>query len=328
MRLIKTSKIWTVIVLTMFAFNGAVLADTYPLQLSLDPQHSGDDQPLGIFSDIADDIWETVSSPADWKDKDWLKFGGIVAGAALLYTVDEKIMSWVQDNKSGFTRAVAKIAENFGSAYKVMAGIGLLYLTNLSGDREKAKETADLLLRGAAATLSIVYVLKVTFGRERPAQYNTTPEGVEKKTKGHARKFHWFKFPNNYRSFPSGHSALAFSMATVISQQHKTPGKTNYVGILSYTLATLTALSRVHDEKHWPSDIFVGAALGHFIARYIVKRQRRENELRAFETYLNGPRFTSPGAMNSLLLKDSEKGVRLLPILDLNGFGMSMNIQF
>lgn len=322
-------KIWAVLVLTLLAFNGAVLADTYPLHLSLAQQNSGDDRPMGVFSDIAEDLWKTISSPSDWgENKGRLKLGCVVAGAALLYTMDETIMSWVQDHKSGFTRSVAKIAENFGNPFKVMAGIGLFYLTNLSGDRVEARETADLLLRSAVTTLSVVYVLKVTFGRERPAQYNTSPEGAEKKTKGHARKFHWFEFNDNFRSFPSGHSALAFSMATVISQRHKKTNGFNYIGALSYTLATLTALSRVHDEKHWPSDIFVGAALGHFIARFIVKRHEKEQYIRAFETYMNGPRFTSPGALNSLLIRDSMKGIRIMPILDVNGFGMSMNVQF
>jgi membrane-associated phospholipid phosphatase len=38
---------------------------------------------------------------------------------------------------------------------------------------------------------------------------------------------------------------------------------------LCYAFATGTAWSRVYDNKHWPSDVFIGAALGYAIGKTV-----------------------------------------------------------
>jgi membrane-associated phospholipid phosphatase len=56
----------------------------------------------------------------------------------------------------------------------------------------------------------------------------------------------------------SGHTALAFSFATSLSQEIHRPWAT--AGL--YTLATATALSRVYQNQHWANDVLIGAAVG------------------------------------------------------------------
>lgn len=43
-----------------------------------------------------------------------------------------------------------------------------------------------------------------------------------------------------------------------------------FVDALAYGLAGLAAYYRVHDGKHWPSDVFVGSILGLVIGKKIV----------------------------------------------------------
>jgi len=69
-----------------------------------------------------------------------------------------------------------------------------------------------------------------------------------------------------YTSFPSGHTSTAFALAALISSVYKDHV---WVGIVSYTLATGVAWSRVYDNKHWPSDVFFGAALGFAIGKTV-----------------------------------------------------------
>jgi hypothetical protein len=38
------------------------------------------------------------------------------------------------------------------------------------------------------------------------------------------------------------------------------------------------ALSRVHNNEHWASDVFVGAAIGHFIARKVAGLNKKPND--------------------------------------------------
>lgn len=58
-------------------------------------------------------------------------------------------------------------------------------------------------------------------------------------------------------SFPSGHSAAAFSVAPVIGQRFG-----RGAGVLAYGLAAATGMGRIEDRKHFLSDVAFGAAIG------------------------------------------------------------------
>src|SRR5262245_59834309 len=62
-------------------------------------------------------------------------------------------------------------------------------------------------------------------------------------------------------SFPSGHASIAFAAAT-LTYRNSGPS----IGIPAYGVAAITAIARVHDRGHYPSDAFAGAALGVFSA--------------------------------------------------------------
>jgi membrane-associated phospholipid phosphatase len=70
-------------------------------------------------------------------------------------------------------------------------------------------------------------------------------------------------------SFPSGHAVGAFSVATVVARRY---GHHKWVPWVAYGCATVISFSRVSTRAHFPSDIFVGAALGYAIARFEVLR--------------------------------------------------------
>jgi membrane-associated phospholipid phosphatase len=65
-------------------------------------------------------------------------------------------------------------------------------------------------------------------------------------------------------SFPSGHSAMSFTAATLI-ERNLGP----YAGIPAYLVAAFTAFERVESGRHFPSDIFAGAAIGTLSAGII-----------------------------------------------------------
>lgn len=62
-------------------------------------------------------------------------------------------------------------------------------------------------------------------------------------------------------SFPSGHTATAFMMATMLHKEYGTTRSPLY-SVLGYSLATGTALSRQLNNKHWFSDVLTGAGIG------------------------------------------------------------------
>ena len=61
----------------------------------------------------------------------------------------------------------------------------------------------------------------------------------------------------NRRSFPSGHTSSSFLAATIADDLYGTK-----IGVPAYLLAGLTGLSRIHDNKHYLSDVIFGASLG------------------------------------------------------------------
>jgi membrane-associated phospholipid phosphatase len=83
----------------------------------------------------------------------------------------------------------------------------------------------------------------------------------------------WFKTTGSpfgaSGSFPSGHTAWAFAVATVVARRHSNH---KWVPIVAYALASLDGVSRITSAKHFVSDTAFGAALGYTIGRFVVLR--------------------------------------------------------
>jgi membrane-associated phospholipid phosphatase len=52
--------------------------------------------------------------------------------------------------------------------------------------------------------------------------------------------------------------------------------------VLAFGIASLVAISRNAIDKHWPSDILIGSAIGYFVAKKIcsLNEDRDSNRLR------------------------------------------------
>ncbi len=68
--------------------------------------------------------------------------------------------------------------------------------------------------------------------------------------------------PDNSKnnSFPSGHTATAFVGAELIWQEYK--DKSIWYGIAGYGVAAGTGFFRMYNDKHWLSDVAMGAGIG------------------------------------------------------------------
>lgn len=140
-------------------------------------------------------------------------------------------------------------------------------------------QTTTLLATQAYITGTVLQsVGKLLSGRTRPSYYpdGTDPEPkflgpFPKKEALNSRK-------TLYSSFPSGHTTVAFAAATVFAMEYR--NKT-IVPIISYTAASLIGLSRIAENKHWFTDVFVGAALGYLTGKQVVNNYHRYSRLKA-----------------------------------------------
>ena len=65
---------------------------------------------------------------------------------------------------------------------------------------------------------------------------------------------------NGFNSFPSGHTATAFAGAEFLWQEYK--DVSIWYGISGYLVATGIGLFRIYNDKHWLTDVVMGAGIG------------------------------------------------------------------
>jgi len=132
--------------------------------------------------------------------------------------------------------------------------------------RHDQYQVSTALLAGEAYANSAVVdlVIKAITRRQRPSDVAATGDF-------HNTFFNGGKSPFKGSSFPSGHAAGVFSVATVVAGRYHNH---RWVPVLAYSFATAITLSRISTLAHFPSDAFLGAALGYTITRYQVLQPR------------------------------------------------------
>lgn len=211
------------------------------------------------------DTGALITSPSSWDGSDWIKatiFVGITAG---LYAFDDEIQDWSQENRGDTTDSISDLTRPFGEGIYTIPAMGLFYLYGHLSDDKRAKRTALLGMESFIITGIFTQTIKFTTHRHRPDDSPRIWDGPG--------------FSTTNLSFPSGHSASAFAIASVIASEYKDKP---IVPILSYGIATLTSLSRVNDNKHWASDVFFGAGIGYFTGKAIVSRHSDKKPERTF----------------------------------------------
>ena len=129
---------------------------------------------------------------------------------------------------------------------------------------------ADIGLHAAEAvvlTTVITQVVRIGTGRTRP--FVTAGDDPY--------DLHPFERPSDqaYRSFPSIHAATAFATAAAITGEtrRRRPGAVKFVAPVSFAIAAMPGLARMYADKHWASDVALGAVWGTTIGMATVRWQ-------------------------------------------------------
>ncbi|NUO62580.1 MAG: phosphatase PAP2 family protein [Gemmatimonadaceae bacterium] len=192
--------------------------------------------------------------------------GGFVVTTVLLFPLDKHIAQNLQDQHNQSNRFFHHQATNV----RLIAQPGALIIGGSMyavGRLAHVERMADLGLHGTEAIIVgtiVTGAIKGTAGRARPFLGTDKP--------------HDFKlgrgFGNgDYSSFPSGHTLAGFAAASAVtSETHRWwPSSTWYIAPVMYGGASLIGLSRMYNNKHWASDVAMGALIGTFSGRKVVQ---------------------------------------------------------
>src|SRR5437763_2946426 len=203
----------------------------------------------GLARDFLGDQEQIWTSPAKlrFSDTEWLvPLSGITAG---LFVTDSDFSKHLSQNPS--TISHYKTLSNAGVG-ALIGGAGGMWLLGHATHNEHWSETGFLAGEAALNSLVVMESMKYSLGRERPYQGNGSGSFLQ----------------SGGTSFPSEHSAAAWSVASVVA--HEYPGP--LTKLFAYGLASLVDISRVKARQHFPSDVVVGSVIGNLVAQNIYTR--------------------------------------------------------
>lgn len=217
----------------------------------------------------------TFTSPLQWEGKDLLTFAILSASWYAAYINDTQFRKPFTRSRNSTFDQLEPIGYLYGSPF-VMAPVSLLTfgIGEITGNDKVSK--TGLLMSELVLSVGIIQMpASIIIGRARPSS------GFSKDV---------FEFGNgaehNYASFISGHTAIAVGVSRILSHQLNN----TYASIALYGLAAITTLSRLYEDKHWTSDILLGAAIGYFVSGTILEfhyGKKTKNKL-AISPHANG----------------------------------------
>lgn len=198
--------------------------------------------------------------PSQWaKGHYLLPTLAIAGGTAGLIAADPHVMPYFRNH----SRNLDDVNDVFDSPITTGEVVAVPASLLVAGYvRHDTYQVSTALLAGEAYTDSAVVdlAMKAVTRRKRPSD-------VRPGDSFNDTFFSGGQSPFKGSSFPSGHAAGVFSVATVVASRYHNH---RWVPWASYAFATVVSFSRVTTLSHFPSDVFLGAALGYTITRYQV----------------------------------------------------------
>lgn len=183
-----------------------------------------------VFSSTAGDFRRLPS-------RDTLTWLGIGAAlSAVAHTADASVTS----SLSGSSRLDGTLGAGatIGGLPVQLGGAFATYAFGRMANRPQVATIGADLVRAQLLSQAVTQAVKLSVGRARP--------------------------DGGRFSFPSGHASITFASATVLQRHLGWKA-----GIPAYAVATYVAASRIQDNRHFLSDVALGAAIGIVAGRTV-----------------------------------------------------------
>jgi membrane-associated phospholipid phosphatase len=253
----------------LLSYNCAFTSDSTTVKHKSIWQNIGSDFEIFVSQGLS-----FYSTPFRMSGKQWIYTGIGAASLGIIMTQDKNIK--LQFSTGENKNSVWYYAKQYGEIKYAAAGSVLIYGTGLFVRSDEIRVTGRMLLQSLFYAGSVNLVLKTIFGRSRPYVTDNQYE------------FNWFESNDDYLSFPSGHATVAFAVSTVLAERIDTWWSRTFF----YSIAVMTALSRVHDNMHWASDVVLGSAIGFGAGYFTVHtHDKKSGSGFSFTPSLNGINF-------------------------------------
>ncbi len=170
---------------------------------------------------------EDVSALCTPSSAVWI--GASLVGGLLVHPLDSSVKGSVD---LVYIEPLLDAGNLYLDSVHALSGAVALRLVAQGWGSEEAIGASSHMLRALVLANAMVAPLKLGVGRRRP-------DG------------------SNRLSFPSGHSANAFALATALARRYG-----GRVAVPAYALAALVPVARIHERHHYLSDVVTGAGLG------------------------------------------------------------------
>lgn len=202
---------------------------------------------------IGEEGVEVVKAPADFKNYGFIGTLATAGAVGLTYVFDSDIRNKTQGIKSKSLDRATDAGEIIGNPYVHLGAAAVIYGGGILTDSPRWRELGEMLGEAALLADATGFILKESIGRARPF------------VNGNKGNFRPFQFRSDYDSMPSLHTASSFAIASVLASTTENPfGKAFY-----YSAAAFVGFSRIYQDKHWASDIVLGAVIGELCGRVV-----------------------------------------------------------
>lgn len=234
-----------------------------------------------------------LSQPLHYDWKDWTVFAGVATATTFAFVYDDEIYDFVNSTfTDSQSNTISQYTDIFGEELFIVPSIALTYAVGAIDKNPRLKNLSLATLQSFIFAEVASAGIKVLTCRERPQIQSPNPVPKSRpqiqspnpapvpapESRSHEWQGPFATFEST--SFVSGHATRAFALATTIAGFYP---ERKWVGVVSYSLATATSLGRVISKEHWTSDVIVGAALGYFIGRGVVKFNEKIGNINTFK---------------------------------------------
>jgi membrane-associated phospholipid phosphatase len=212
---------------------------------------------------LGNETRDLVATPLQLDNGNALVTLGVAGAFALVYSYDSQIHDKLTARPNKSLDKATEIGSLAGDPYIQLGLAAAVYGGALLADSAKWKEVGEMMAEAMILADAASLVIKESAGRGRP---NLTSSKSD---------FKPFSFRKDYDSLPSMHTASSFALASVMAATSENLAlKTAYYGA-----AAFVGYSRMYQNKHWASDVLLGAAIGELCGRVVTGFHAKRNRL-------------------------------------------------